>query len=32
MVSGMDGQVKRGLCLCTAEKSRLKSAVIEQPY
>lgn len=32
MVSGMDGQVKIGLCLCTVDKSRLKNDVIEQPY
>lgn len=32
MASGMDGQVKRCLCLCTVEKSRLKNDVIKQPY
>lgn len=32
MVSGMEGQVERGLCLCIVEKTRLKKGITEEPY
>lgn len=31
-VSGMEGLVERGLCLCTVEKTGLKNSVTEEPY
>lgn len=32
IISGMEGQVERGLCLCTVEKTRFKNNVTEEPY